>query len=496
MHKKLTEKEFQKKLEELKQLIRQSVDAFPDDEKLKAKRLKKAEKDPLEFGKIYLPHYTTKPYGKFHHEIIKHCEQRNKSIVGIAGPREHGKTIVPGHIYILHQLLFKQRKFIIIVSETQDLAMERLLYIKAELEENPRIKQDFGDFKGRVWTDDDIRLKNGIRVLALGYKMPIRGKLNGPHRPDFLLIDDFESAQSARNERIARQKLAYVKEEAWGAISRDATLVWLGNIPAPKCAMQLYLDEAEENKSLVGIKYKMVQDDGSLLWAENYTMKDVKRIKDVVGEIAFQREYQMNPVIEGNIFKSEWFRYFETPENPIQSKVIYIDPSLGAKKTSDYKAIIVLGFDGKYYYIIDCFIRKMSVNAMVKLCYEIDNLYPDAQWAMEDNFWQSILFEDFNRAAEEYGYHIPIRGITNKINKELRIEKLSPLIERGIIKFKKEYSEDQKLLIEQLLFYPGHTNDDAPDALAGALDMIKVYSGKNTYKSLGKRTFQVERIRW
>ena len=69
---------------------------------------------------------------------------------------------------------------------------------------------------------------------------------------------------------------------------------------------------------------------------------------------------------------------------------------------------------------------------------------------------------------------------------------LSPLLERGKIRFIRGHS-DQELLVEQLLFFPSRTlHDDGPDALEGAVRLGRDLStgGAATYIPVKSRMFQ------
>ena len=65
--------------------------------------------------------------------------------------------------------------------------------------------------------------------------------------------------------------------------------------------------------------------------------------------------------------------------------------------------------------------------------------------------------------------YLPIKGIKPKVSKELRIQKLSPLIENGLIRFRR----NQKLLIDQLIEFPKGAHDDLPDALEMAVSGLE-----------------------
>jgi predicted phage terminase large subunit-like protein len=87
---------------------------------------------------------------------------------------------------------------------------------------------------------------------------------------------------------------------------------------------------------------------------------------------------------------------------------------------------------------------------------------------------------------------LPIKGVTHRIAKETRVAVLSPMFEKGRVRFIRGHS-DQEKLIEQLLYFPSRNlHDDGPDALAGAVQLAQTFSvgGKSeNYTPVKKRAF-------
>ena len=66
---------------------------------------------------------------------------------------------------------------------------------------------------------------------------------------------------------------------------------------------------------------------------------------------------------------------------------------------------------------------------------------------------------------------MPVVEIVNKKNKNVRIDGLEPYVTGGQILFRDDYLRVYPQLIEQLIRYPVHKYDDAPDALEGLMRM-------------------------
>ena len=88
----------------------------------------------------------------------------------------------------------------------------------------------------------------------------------------------------------------------------------------------------------------------------------------------------------------------------------------------------------------------------------------------EEVAFQEVYKKFVMEEGSKRGVYLPIKGVKPKGSKELRASKLSPLIENGLIKFKR----NQKELIDQLLSFPRGAHDDAVDALVYAVDGLEI----------------------
>ena len=124
-------------------------------------------------------------------------------LAAIAAPREHAKSTALTHDYGLACALFREEDYIIIVSATEDLAINHLADIAKELRENEDLIREFGIEKLTVdaKTDIIVRFKDGheCRFIAKGSGQKMRGlKWNGK-RPGLILCDDLEEDEQVEN---------------------------------------------------------------------------------------------------------------------------------------------------------------------------------------------------------------------------------------------------------------------------------------------------------
>ena len=103
----------------------------------------------------------------------------DSKFVAIAAPRGHAKSTAITHAYILSSILFKDRKFVLLVSDTEGQAIMFLQDIKTELLENDLLIELFGvmTFEKETESDMIVRMEDGskFRIIAKGSEQKVRG---------------------------------------------------------------------------------------------------------------------------------------------------------------------------------------------------------------------------------------------------------------------------------------------------------------------------------
>lgn len=168
------------------------------------------------FGYYYFPHILTKPNNKFHRwlykksfDILTKPEHKKGIKLAVAAPRGYSKSSLLSFILPLWCICFEKKKYIILISETQGQAEDFLDDIKSEIIGNQKLAEDFPHVCGKSdirWRQDDIILKNEVRIRAIGCGGKIRGRKYRGTRPELFLIDDAEGRESVESDTV-RAKL-------------------------------------------------------------------------------------------------------------------------------------------------------------------------------------------------------------------------------------------------------------------------------------------------
>lgn len=437
------------------------------------------------FAKRYLPHYFSKNFSDFHRELFDTFEspQINKR-EAIASPRGTGKSAIVTTLFPLWAICTKRKKFIIIISESCSLSEQWLMGISRELEGNFKLIKDFGNLVGtEKWKDTEIETSTGIRVVAKGTGSAMRGGRSFENRPDAILADDL---QSEANSRTEGERLGI---EEWfdkavlqlpGAYPCDFFLI--GTIIYPDDLLSKYLKEWK------GKTYKIIDDDGKLLWEDMYSREWVED-KRRTSPLAFSSEFMNTPVSYKDVkITRDKLGFYDIEDIMDKSVRLYfgVDPAQSKKNHSDFSAVVCVARveeDSKLY-IVDCFAKRIGYRELIETLFSFTNsccnLFKDVKIEnilFEDNAFQYIIKEEFEKLVIERGVNLPVKGIKNIVNKNLRISSIYPSLESKSILFRE--SSQQNMLINQLVTFPHCAYDDICDALATAINSIR--SGRNKY---------------
>jgi len=518
----LTRKEYIKWLDgytsELKEMIHSNA-TLPADQR--DERIARQRIDFHYFRTTYFPHYYFLP-GKSilqeHLEGIYHRIADRSSIskaassamgekFAIAAPRGHGKSTDVSVVFAIWCIVNDLKHFITIFSDAIELTETLIESIKAELSENDNLKADFGHATGigKVWKIGDIVTCNGIRVKGFGSGKRVRGIKHGVHRPDLALIDDLENDENVRS-RDQRDKLESWMDEAvanLGSVDGSMDIIYIGTILHRDSVLSrklklefwnpkifraiitfpdrmdlweryaiIYKSRGTEEAHDFYMSQNPEMDAGSrVLWAEAVPIETLMR-KRAEAPKSFAKELQNNPSLNTQKFKRETMHFWRS-HPPLKQLTIYgyCDPA-GSGKKSDFTNFTIFGVDDRALkgYVLESINEVIESTKIIKRCVDLQEMYRCKIFEIETNGGQFHLKPFILREAFERAVHMPLRGIHNTDNKELRIEELELPIENGEILL----HEDQIILIEQLEDYPEGNNDDAPDGLAGAYRLSKL----------------------
>jgi predicted phage terminase large subunit-like protein len=473
----LTSFQIDKQREELRVLIEAGRSAFQGDTPAtKAARIARVLSDRTFFQQTYLPHYFSAPPASIHLVLVAHDQDE---LLAAAAPREHAKSTHESIGRPLHGIVKGDEHFIVLVSDTETQAAAFTGAIKEELETNEKLRSDFPQACEPHGGDTDFIAGNDVRVLARGAGQKMRGLHHKQWRPTLIICDDLENDEAVESEEQRKKLKKWFFKALLSTRGKGGKIRLIGTILHPESLLNEIL-APEENRRWTKFFWQAPDPDdaepGPSLWPAVWPIERLRERKEELGSVFYAQEFRNQPIDEETaLFKREWIKYFDDADLVGLELMHYgtCDPSLGRTDKSDFSAIVdgLVAMNDPHINVGEADIRRRKPQEICADAIEHGRRHPYVAFGFEAVGFQSVLKEDLERQSDEAHIHLPVVEVDHEgVPKDLRIRRLSPLIERGVIRFRKT----QTLLIEQLVLYKPHgrVHDDGPDALEMLVRLI------------------------
>ncbi len=334
-----------------------------------------ASKDLISFGKLFLPEdFMRSETPPFHYEISDFIDDKETKQLAIIIPRGHGKTILT-KASILKDFIFCPDDdffFYAWVSATQKLSVGNMDYIKHHIDYNDRIRYYFGDMKGRKWTEEDIELRNGCKLISKSNVAGIRGGAKLHKRYDLIVLDDFEHEANTitreardKNANLVTAVVYPALEPHTGRLRVNGTPVHYDSFINNLLTNYAKADEDGKDFAWKVITYKATQKDGTPLWDSFFPSSKLEEKKKFYNDSGqphkFYQEYMMEVMSEEdavwtrrNVKHYEGYYHREDEVNYLKvdgedtpvNIFIGCDPATDIDtKHSDFSVIMVIAID-------------------------------------------------------------------------------------------------------------------------------------------------------
>lgn len=432
-----------------------------------------------------------------------------------ACPRGHAKTAWLSNIFLVHQIVYRHRKYIVVVSETSDVAGDFIAWGKNQLKFNDSLRDHFGELLSPRATMNELDNKwefitaSRTKVEAKGLGTQTRGLRHGNSRPDLFILDDLESKDSTNTRELIEKNKRWFTEEMLEALSASGMCVYLGTILCYGSLLHYVINERKDFRSRLfgAVKKWSPRKDLWDKWREIYTADDenspvlareffeehkeemlegtevlwdgyrdyyflmTKLVNN--GVKGFNQEYQNNPTDEERqIFKPEYFHFYDDADITGKNIRFYSGVDIGMGKTAgDYTVIVTIAKneDTDVCYVHDVYMQRVHPNVLIDEMVKHAIKYQYERIGVEAQFAQEFIADKMREELQRHGYpgSTRIKNIKQRTRKEIRIEALLPDIQNGKLRFSRRIPNS---VMEQFYLFKMHEHDDFPDAVAMAYD--------------------------
>ncbi len=448
-------------------------------EKLEAAlRLNLEESKDIEgFSRAFFPNHIVSKIPQFHREIYSLAMDSHFRKVVIAAPRGFSKSTIISFIYVVWQALYKKSKFIVIISDTYTQAKFLLDTIKSELEHNILLRQIYGDMVSDKWSEGEIELKNGVKIICKGTGMKVRGIKHREVRPDLIVLDDLENTELVESRDRRDKLLKWFMAEVLPALHRDGKIIYIGTI----IHYDSLLNKVLKDRTWKGKLYRAIEH-GKSLWPERFSLDELAKIKrEYLNQglvSSFHSEYMNDPISDENAeFKKEWFKYFVLSELNIKELNIFttVDLAISKKEASDYTVIMTCGFDRKNnMYLLEMIRKRLNPFEVLDQLFMTYQKWKPMKVGIETVGYQKALIFFAKDEMRKRNLFLPMMELKSDQDKQRRIRGLIPRYNISSVYHQNIHTD----LEEELLRFPKGEHDDCIDALAYQLQLAFPYKVK------------------
>lgn len=441
------------------------------------------------FFHLYFRDYVKYPTAKFHRTIFRATEKENLKELFIMAFRGSAKSTIVSMSYPIWAIIgLQQKKFIIIISQTQSQSRILLNNIRRELDSNELLINDFGPFNTGAleWSSTTLDIPQyGARIICASTGESIRGLRHGSSRPDLIILDDVEDKASVKTFDGRDKIYQWFTNEVLPLGDLGTRLAVVGN-RLHDDSLMMKLKEYDENVGISSafLEFPLIDQGGlgEILWPEKFTPQAIEDLKrSMLSSKAFEQEYLLLSVPDDEqVIRREWIQTYHEllpNRNVPQPRMILIAIDLAIKKGDgrDFTALVpmyVTGYDKNLQtYVLPYIVNKQldfpeTVTEVLKLNAKLQSMFkiPPKIYVESVGYQDALvqhLFQVNKLVAEPIG--------VGRLSKPERLNIVSPYVQASKVFF---FESGMEGLINQLLNIYSTKHDDMADAFTLGLGKV------------------------
>jgi len=445
-------------------------------------------------AKILFPDRFYLPFSSLHDRIFAALDKGSQQIV-IKAPRGWGKTSIVNLAYPAKRICFQDARFIVPISNTATQAMMQTENLKRELLTNIDVTRIFGEVKSDTFSKDMWVTAGDVAVMPRGAGQQVRGLLYKNSRPDLIICDDLEDAESVRSPEQRQKLKEWFFADVCNSVAKarqDWRIIVIGTLLHEDSLLANLLDDPDWEH----IELTLCDDQLNSNWEDFMSTEKIKALytsyKNNGLLDVFYREYLGLPIAKENAkFRAEHFRqYREDSKEFLENRkklenIVIVDPAKTTSVTADDSAVIGIGIDTKTprIYVRDIVYGQLHPEEQYDEAFKMADRLGARTIGLEVTSLNEFITYPIKTQMIKRGRFYDIVELKARGSKEDRIAGLVPFYRLGYV-----YHNGNccAVLEQQLLAYPRSKKDDVMDAVAYVVEMLE----------LGERYFQPDEMEY
>lgn len=418
-------------------------------------------------------------------------------LVAIAAPRGHGKSTAMTHACTLASVLFRDRRFVVIVSDTETQASNFLNDIKEELRNNDDLIELFQvkGFKKDTETDIIVELADGhtFRIMVRGAEQRVRGLKWMQMRPDLIICDDLEGDEQVQNKERREKFRKWFNGALLPCRSKHGIVRIVGTVLHLDSLLNRLLPEDTHKSSRVeplktwsvartawkSVRYRAhTEDFKTLLWPEMYSEEFFRSKKEDltnqgIPEV-YSQEYLNYPIDES----TQYFKRSDCTEIALfdldaikhgTKNVNYYaatDFAVSTVERSDYTVIAIAAVDDRgIINVVDIRRGRWDSLEIIDEMFAVHHKYDPELFVVERGAIEKAIGPILRSEMVSRNAYMRLHPMTPTKDKLTRARSIQARLRSGGIKFDKTahwYGD----LEDEMARFPKARHDDQVDALS------------------------------
>jgi len=431
------------------------------------------------FFTIYFHRYMKYETAPFHGEMFRIAEDDSIKLAVIAAFRGSAKSTIITTAYVLWAILGRQqKKYIPILSQTEQKSRQHLINIKRELEENELLRKDLGPFQEErnQWGSQSLfipKFKAQIRIGSI--EQNIRGSRQSEFRPDLIILDDAEDTNSVKTQEGRDKTFDWFTGEIVPSGDKSTRYIVIGNLLHEDSLLKR-LQQKIESGAANGVyrEYPIVDENERPLWPGKFpTLDDVEEEKKkVMNPIAWAREYMLKIVPDDDQpIRREWIATYKDlpPLNFHGYHATGIDLAISKSASADFTAMVSArvvgqGKDLRVYILPNPVNQRLTSSETLQRAKEVALPLSEHRFFVEDVGYQGS-FVELLRNENYSAIGVKVHGQ----DKYSRLRYVSFLVQDKKVLFPEVGAEK---LVTNLIGFGIEKHDDLADAFSILLSQI------------------------
>jgi hypothetical protein len=334
--------------------------------------------------------------------------------------------------------------------------------LKRELLSNTAVNRIFGPVKTDTFSKEMWVTAGGTAVMPRGAGQQIRGFLYGNSRPDLIIGDDLEDAESVNSEEQRQKTKEWFFADVMNSVDRSSKkwkIVVIGTL--------LHEDSLLAN---------LISDPN--WYAVHFSLCNDSKIQGLLD--TFYREYKGEPIAKETArFKQEHFKDYEETDPKFTAlkgkleSIVIVDPAKTTHSESADTAVVGIGIDTQApaLYVRDIIAGQMHPDQQIDAAFDMAKRLGARVIGIEVTSLNEFITYPIKTEMIRRGTFYDIVELKARGEKKDRIAALVPFYRMGFVFHNKTCCAP---LEAQLLSYPRSKKWDIMDALAYVVEMLEL----------------------